>query len=122
MKTYNVFWGPTGHKIATVQAKTMKAAKRKAPQPYRKYLGEIYVEEVKHNPSSIPKEKWIPATAVKFNRNGSVSIRKRSVSNPSIRKTKKAAKKVGTGYRRLMRSPGSRWGFKPIKSKRKFKR
>ena len=45
-KTFDVFWGPTGQKIATVQATTAKAAKRKAPQPYRKYLGEIYVEQV----------------------------------------------------------------------------
>ncbi len=46
MKTYEIYWSPTGQKIATVQATTAKAAKRKAPQPYRKYLGEIYVVEV----------------------------------------------------------------------------
>jgi hypothetical protein len=46
MKTYRVVWSPTGQTIATVEAKTAKAAKRKAPAPYRKYKGEIYVEEV----------------------------------------------------------------------------
>lgn len=37
---------PEGRCIATVEAKTARAAKRKAPMPYRKYLGEIYVEEI----------------------------------------------------------------------------
>lgn len=53
MKVYDVYWGPTGQKIATVEASTAKAAKRKAPQPYRRYLREIYVEDrgpVKSNP------------------------------------------------------------------------
>ncbi len=47
MKTYDLYWRPTGQKIATVNAKTMKAAKRKALQPYRKYIGEIYAVEAK---------------------------------------------------------------------------
>lgn len=42
--TYKLFWSPEGKCIATVQARDMKAAIRKAPQPYRKYLGEIYAE------------------------------------------------------------------------------
>lgn len=53
MRVYDVYWSPTGQKIATVEASTARAAKRKAPQPYRKYLGEIYVEnrgEKKANP------------------------------------------------------------------------
>lgn len=46
MKVYKLVWSPTGQTIATnVRASTMKAAKRKAPAPYRKYLGEIYAEE-----------------------------------------------------------------------------
>lgn len=45
MKTYQLVWSPTGQIIATVQAKTMKAAKRKAPKPYSKYKGEIYARE-----------------------------------------------------------------------------
>jgi hypothetical protein len=44
MRTYNLFWSPTGQKIATVEARTMRAAIRKAPAPYRKYLGEIYAK------------------------------------------------------------------------------
>ena len=42
MNTYELFWSPTGRKIGTVEARTSSSAKRKAPQPYRKYLGEIY--------------------------------------------------------------------------------
>jgi hypothetical protein len=41
---WKVYWSPEGRCIATVEAKTARAAKRKAPMPYRKYLGEIYVE------------------------------------------------------------------------------
>lgn len=44
MNTYRLVWSPEGKTIATVQARTAKAAKRKAPQPYRRYLGEIYTE------------------------------------------------------------------------------
>lgn len=46
MKTYNLFWSPEGRCIATVQAKSEAAAIRKAPLPYRKYLGEIYAVEL----------------------------------------------------------------------------
>jgi hypothetical protein len=46
MKVYDLFWSPTGQKIATVEASTMKAAKRKAPKPYSRYRGEIYAVEV----------------------------------------------------------------------------
>ena len=46
MKTYNLFWAPEGRQIATVQARTPSAAIRKAPMPYRHYLGEIYAVEV----------------------------------------------------------------------------
>jgi len=46
MMKYDVYWSPEGRVIATVEAKDMRAAKRKAPQPYRKYLGEIYAQPV----------------------------------------------------------------------------
>ena len=45
MKTWNLYWSPTGQLIATVQAKNLAAAIRKAPFPYRKYLGEIYATQ-----------------------------------------------------------------------------
>jgi len=44
MKTWNVYWSPEGRKIAVVDAKTARAACRKAPMPYRRYLGELYAE------------------------------------------------------------------------------
>lgn len=40
--TYIVYWAPEGRPIATVQATTAKKAIRMAPQPYRKFLGELY--------------------------------------------------------------------------------
>lgn len=46
LNTYKVFWSPEGRCIATVTARDARAAKRKAPQPYRRYLGELYVELV----------------------------------------------------------------------------
>ena len=45
MKTWTLFWAPEGRPIAVVQAKTARAARRKAPMPYRRYLGEIWAEE-----------------------------------------------------------------------------
>lgn len=42
MTTFKLVWGPTGEHIATVQARTARAAIRKAPPPWRLYLGEIY--------------------------------------------------------------------------------
>ncbi len=44
LKTFRLVWSPEGKTIATVQASCERAAKRKAPQPYRKFLGEIYAE------------------------------------------------------------------------------
>lgn len=38
---YDLYWAPTSQTIATVRAKDEHAAIRKAPKPYRKYLGEI---------------------------------------------------------------------------------
>jgi len=45
MKTFYLYWAPEGKLIGEVTAKDAPAAIRKAPQPYRKYLGEIYAEE-----------------------------------------------------------------------------
>ncbi len=45
MKRWKLFWSPEGKQITTVTALTARKAIRKAPQPYRKYLGEIYAEE-----------------------------------------------------------------------------
>jgi hypothetical protein len=39
-----VYWAPEGRPIATVDAKGAKQAIRKAPKPYRKFLGELYAE------------------------------------------------------------------------------
>ena len=46
MKKYKLFWAPTGDLIDIVKATDVRAAIRKAPKPYSKYLGEIYAEEV----------------------------------------------------------------------------
>lgn len=47
MVSWDLYWAPEGRKIGTVLARTMRAAIRKAPRPYRRYLGEIYAVEVK---------------------------------------------------------------------------
>jgi lysozyme family protein len=39
-------WAPTGQRIGVVSADSRREAIRKAPQPYRKYQGEIYAEEI----------------------------------------------------------------------------
>lgn len=44
-KTFHVYWSPEGKCIATVKAFDAKSARRMAPMPYRKFLGEIYAEE-----------------------------------------------------------------------------
>lgn len=44
--TFDLYWAPEGRKIATVTAVDALAAVRKAPMPYRKYLGEIYAQKV----------------------------------------------------------------------------
>ena len=46
MRTWIVYWSPEGRPIATVQARTARAAIRKAPYPYRRYLGEMYATEI----------------------------------------------------------------------------
>jgi hypothetical protein len=42
--SWDVYWSPEGRKIATVEAITARQAIRKAPQPYRRYLGEMYAQ------------------------------------------------------------------------------
>lgn len=44
METFVIVWSPEGRAIAEVQAKDAVSAKKKTPMPYRKYLGEVYVE------------------------------------------------------------------------------
>lgn len=45
-QSFSLFWSPTGQRIAQgVRANSAKAAVRKAPAPYRKFLGEIYATE-----------------------------------------------------------------------------
>jgi len=48
VKTFELYWSPEGKKIATVRARTLRAAIRKAPKPYREFPGEIYAKEVEH--------------------------------------------------------------------------
>lgn len=45
MKKWNIIWSPEGRVIATVDAKDAAAAKKQTPKPYKKYMGEVYVEE-----------------------------------------------------------------------------
>lgn len=46
MKTYELIWSPEGRRIALVRATSPQAAVKKAPLPYRKFLGEIYAKEI----------------------------------------------------------------------------
>lgn len=46
MKTFRLIWGPTAQEIAVVQARDPRSAIRKAPHPWRKFLGEIRAEEI----------------------------------------------------------------------------
>lgn len=45
MIRWTLYWAPEGRPIGKVEAKTGLEAIRKAPQPYKKYLGEIYAEK-----------------------------------------------------------------------------
>lgn len=44
MRTWNIYWAPTGQCIGMVQALTARQAIRMAPMPYRRFLGELYAE------------------------------------------------------------------------------
>lgn len=52
MKKFRLYWSPEGRPIAEVSARDARDACRKAPQPYRKFPGEIYAEEI--TPDSLP--------------------------------------------------------------------
>lgn len=43
VKYYRLVWAPEGKPIAEVEARNVKRARRMAPLPYRRYLGEIAV-------------------------------------------------------------------------------
>lgn len=43
---YDIYWSPEGRVIARVTAASEFSAKRKAPQPYRRHLGELYAVPV----------------------------------------------------------------------------
>lgn len=42
--TFYLYWAPEGKLIAIVDAKDATSARRKAPLPYRKFKGEIFVK------------------------------------------------------------------------------
>lgn len=46
MKTFQLWWAPEGRLIATVQARYAAAALNKAPLPYRRFRGGVYIVEV----------------------------------------------------------------------------
>ena len=52
LNTYNVYLSPEGRVIATVHALSERDAIRKAPKPYRKFLGEMYAVKVERNPEN----------------------------------------------------------------------
>ena len=58
-KTWAIFWAPEGRQIAIVTAESATAAKRKAPKPYRKYLGEMWVELLTVQGFSVKRERTI---------------------------------------------------------------
>ena len=58
-KTWAIFWAPEGRQIAIVTAESATAAKRKAPKPYRKYLGEMWVELLAVQGFSVKRERTI---------------------------------------------------------------
>lgn len=45
-RLWDVYWSPEGRRIATVAARTARSAIRKAPKPYRRFLGELYAVQV----------------------------------------------------------------------------
>jgi hypothetical protein len=46
-RLWNLYWAPSYQFIGVVYARDASEAKRKAPSPYRNYLGEIRAEEVR---------------------------------------------------------------------------
>ena len=50
LQTYRLRWAPTAQVIAVVKANSARGAVKKAPPPYRKYLGEVYAEQIEDKP------------------------------------------------------------------------
>lgn len=47
MPRFQLYWAPEGKPIGVVCAKDARSARRMAPRPYRRYLGEIGVELIR---------------------------------------------------------------------------
>ena len=47
LKKWKIVWSPEGRTTATVSARDAASAKKQTPAPYKRYPGEVYVEEVK---------------------------------------------------------------------------
>ena len=79
MPTYSIYYN--GFHTGTVEAKTKKQALYKAVRDADDIVQRLGADKSKlaakkvSNPS-IPKGRFIPCKAVKFNRNGAVSIKK----------------------------------------------
>lgn len=56
---FDLYWSPEGRKIATVDAQNRSAAIRKAPKPYKKYLGEIYATNSWRAEISLWSDGWL---------------------------------------------------------------
>lgn len=46
MTQFRIYWAPEGKTLAIVEAPDASAARRMAPMPYRKYLGEVGAVQV----------------------------------------------------------------------------
>lgn len=57
LSDYELYWSPEGKRIATVKARTARAAKRKVPKPYRRYLGEVYAVRVECDLCGVSRSK-----------------------------------------------------------------
>ncbi len=45
-RTFRLYWAPDAHTISVVEASSAAEARKKAPKPYKKFLGEVGVEEL----------------------------------------------------------------------------
>jgi hypothetical protein len=46
LKTWRLVWSPEGRTFDTVYAVDRVGAMKQVRQPYRKYIGEVYAEEI----------------------------------------------------------------------------
>lgn len=46
LKLFRLVWSPEGKEIDRVKARTIAEAKKQTPMPYRRFMGEVYAEEV----------------------------------------------------------------------------